>query len=92
MPRVGDQHAYSGDRVGTELVYLSCVIGGCYLHRVRRSWGLLTYGAAIGQYAIVFYCYQISFYQLVLDTINSPNARPDRRDPDRIPLEFLFYY
>jgi hypothetical protein len=47
MPRVWERTALSGERVTAELSYLSCVVGGCYLHRVR-SGGLLTCVVASG--------------------------------------------
>ena len=89
MPRVGDRTALSAVRVGAELIYLSCITAGKYLHLVRPR-GV----RRVARLVLLFVgslCHDISFYHLVLDTINWPNARPDRRDYDRLPLLYLIF-
>ncbi|KAG0547632.1 hypothetical protein BDA96_01G097000 [Sorghum bicolor] len=83
MPRAGDRTAYSLPRIVAELGYLSCVAVSCYVEREY----LRIDGRHIPPHLVNLAALHIGIFALgkniillILDKIDSPNAREDWRD------------
>lgn len=83
MPRAGDRTANSMPKVKYELLYVSCIIGTCYMQRNYVRQGIncvLPNLIACGAWftGVVGMVQTVKFF--ILDAIDSPYAREDSRD------------